>query len=316
MKPLDSRSRIVGLTLAAAALLILPAVLPDKAGAATQLGQVSPADPPSVSSGNLAQFDTAAVPYQVPPAGGVITGWSHRGASGAAGSGRLQVWRDVGSDQFTLIGRSAVQSFASGVVNFFSTRVPVSGGELLGLRGDNAAGIYGGASGDVAIALSGADPVPGNTRGIAGVGPSTLVNVSAVLEPDADGDEFGDESQDECPGQAGSADGCPPAQPGPLGSLTLDLAAKKQKLKQSLVVFATASADSTLVVKGKAIVKTTKRLKAKQRTKVRVKVKRAARKALAKKLDKSGKATIKTKATTTDQSGATATDTVRVKLKA
>jgi hypothetical protein len=30
----------------------------------------------------------------------------------------------------------------------------------------------------------------------------------ATLEPDADGDGFGDESQDQCPGHAGSADGC------------------------------------------------------------------------------------------------------------
>lgn len=35
-------------------------------------------------------------------------------------------------------------------------------------------------------------------------------NVRAQVEPDADGDEFGDETQDACPGLAGGTSGCPP----------------------------------------------------------------------------------------------------------
>lgn len=37
------------------------------------------------------------------------------------------------------------------------------------------------------------------------------VRVNADIEPDADGDGFGDETQDQCPGQGGAGDGCPPA---------------------------------------------------------------------------------------------------------
>ena len=37
------------------------------------------------------------------------------------------------------------------------------------------------------------------------------VDIAAMLELDADGDGFGDETQDQCPGVSGPEDGCPPA---------------------------------------------------------------------------------------------------------
>jgi hypothetical protein len=53
------------------------------------------------------------------------------------------------------------------------------------------------------------------------------------------------------------------------GTLTLDLAAKKQELKKRLRFFATVSADSTLVARGKAIKKKATELAANQKTKVK-----------------------------------------------
>jgi hypothetical protein len=38
--------------------------------------------------------------------------------------------------------------------------------------------------------------------------PNQRVNVSATLEPDADADGFGDETQDQCVGSAGPQSGC------------------------------------------------------------------------------------------------------------
>jgi hypothetical protein len=115
-----------------------------------------------------------------------------------------------------------------------------------------------------------------------------------------------------------NSDGCPTGGPG-LGAgpvaLTLDLEAKKQELKKKLKLFSTASADSTLVAKGKAIKKTTKELAANERTKVKAKLKRKQKRKLARKLDRKGKARTKVMATASDQSGATADDAVRVKLR-
>jgi RTX calcium-binding nonapeptide repeat (4 copies) len=185
---------------AVAALVILPWALPGKARAATQLGQVSPPFPFLAPSGNFVQLQTATIPYKVPFPGGVITGWSHMGSAedGSAGSGRLQLWRQVGmTTDFLLVGRSDLESFTAGIVNRFATRLPVSGGEILGLRGENAASTYDGMAGDNVFELSGGDPAPGETRGAVGApNPVTLVNVSAVLEPDCDKDGLGDETQD------------------------------------------------------------------------------------------------------------------------
>lgn len=183
------------------------------AGAATQLGQVSPPFPLLAPSGNFVQLQTATIPYTVPPPGGVITGWSHMGSAedGSAGSGRLQLWRQVGmTTGFFLVGRSDLESFTAGIVNSFATRLPVSGGEILGLRGENAASTSGGMAGDNVLELSGGDPAAGETRSAVGApDPVTLVNVSAVLEPDADNDGFGDETQDQCPTNATTQGPCP-----------------------------------------------------------------------------------------------------------
>ena len=108
-------------------------------------------------------------------------------------------------------------------------------------------------------------------------------------------------------------DGTPPPDGG--APLTLDMAAKKQELKKKLKFTATASVTSTLVAKGKQIKDTTEQLAANQRTKVKAKLKRKARNPLEEKLEEKGKAKVKVTGTATTQSGAEATDTVKVKLK-
>jgi hypothetical protein len=114
----------------------------------------------------------------------------------------------------------------------------------------------------------------------------------------------------------GAIVGCPTSSSPPdTRPLTLDLGATKQALRKRLTFFATASADSTLVARGKAIRRKAKELAANQKTKVKVKLTRAKRKQLQERLDKKGKATVKVIATATDQSGARGTDKIKVKLK-
>jgi excisionase family DNA binding protein len=114
----------------------------------------------------------------------------------------------------------------------------------------------------------------------------------------------------------GGAGGCPPSpSPPSAGALSLDLKAKKQPLRKKLKFFATATADSTLVARGKAIKETAKELASNQKTKVKVKLNRAKRKQLQKRVDEKGNAKVTVKATATDQSGATATDQIKLKLR-
>jgi hypothetical protein len=295
---------------------LFPLAAPGKAGAIT-LGQVAPSA--SVcDAGNYVQVGATTAPYTVPAPGGVITSWSHHGKSAPAGAGRLQVWRRVpGTGDFTLVGRSAIQPFAAGVVNSFPTEIPVSAGDRLGMHvGDSNTGCAGpGGLGD-AVALSpfatSGDPSPGAVVGMAVQPFAALLNVSAELElPPSDGDPGPGDTE---PGDPGPGDPDAPGAPG-IGPLTLDLHAKKQKLKKALVFFATASADSALLARGKAIKKATKQLTANQGTKVKAKLKRKARKRLARKLAKKGRANTKLRATATDRSGATAHDTVRIRLR-
>ena len=99
------------------------------------------------------------------------------------------------------------------------------------------------------------------------------------------------------------------------GPLTLELKAKKQKLRKKIKFSATASVASTLVATGKAIKKITTALAEDQKTKVEAKLKPAKRRRLANKLEEKGKAKTKVKAKATDQSGAEATATITVKFR-
>jgi len=260
---------IPGLSLAAA-VLTFPWVLPGAALGAIQLGQVSPAvNPTACGEGHFLQADAATAPYEVPSPGGVITSWSHRGRSGSGGSGRLHIWREApGVFSFTLVGASVVEDFnAAGLVDSFLTRLPVSTGDKLGLRAAEmgAVGcIYGGMSGDDVYANLGGEPSFGGETSFGIIAGDNLVNVSAVLEPDADGDGFGDESQDGCPGQSGPDDGCPsPSSPPPGGGgpgepvvppappdLTLD-AKNKQKPNKLQVDVACGEVDCSVDFAGK-----------------------------------------------------------------
>jgi hypothetical protein len=65
---------------------------------------------------------------------------------------------------------------------------------------------------DFTSPLSDGGPAPGQLGGSL---PDTQVYLQAVVEPDADGDGFGDDTQDKCPTVAAPTDGCPP---GPLPS--------------------------------------------------------------------------------------------------
>jgi hypothetical protein len=70
------------------------------------------------------------------------------------------------------------------------------------------------------------------TRGAAGAPePETLVNISVVLEPDADHDGFGDETQDQCPTNATTQGPCPTVAPpaGPTGQRAAAIKKCKKK---------------------------------------------------------------------------------------
>ena len=70
-----------------------------------------------------------------------------------------------------------------------------------------------------------------------------------MIEPDADGDEFGDETQDKCPQQGGIQAGCPPvAALGPPAPIVLDAEAVAKK--GSLLILVSMSGEASVSVSG------------------------------------------------------------------
>jgi hypothetical protein len=207
---------IIGLALASLALPIA------NAEGATILGKTPPTAGiegncgATVAGGSVVQQSGADGVFVIPPGGGVITEWSHQANASAQQKMRLRIFRANGGDSYTAVAESAEQQLTPGTLNRFAVRIPVAAGGLLGLGNGMspfAAGacIYAatGRPADSSSYTAGADSPLNVAATFTPFPAGYVVNVAAVLEPDADHDNFGDETQDKCPGSAGGLDGCP-----------------------------------------------------------------------------------------------------------
>lgn len=176
------------------------------------------------------------------PSAGVVTRWKSLSGINTSIPMRLKVMRPGNSSKsFTVVGESAFQTVAPGP-NAFETRIPVQAGDRFGLYSPPPDGnsIYCGTGN------------PGDKMGFVEydlrLGASTEfsemagsdVPVVAVIEPDRDGDGYGDETQDGCP-QSG-------AYQGPCPTIVLD--AFPIVLKRSVLVLVGASEASLVQVFG------------------------------------------------------------------
>jgi hypothetical protein len=207
------------------------------ANAATVIGQSPPLAGGPAGCGNannsVVQLSVASGPaYVIPPGGGVITSWRTGPLSGDRHVALRVFTGDPAGTEFTPVAQSETEIFPSEAAPSFPTRIPVAGGELLGLlipTDDLVTGcIYVGAADGNVWGLTTAKPV-GETETHSRT-PGGLLNLSAALEPDADHDGFGDETQDRCPTDATTQAECPAAA-GPTGQRAAAL--KKCKKKHS-----------------------------------------------------------------------------------
>ena len=134
------------------------------------------------------------------PSQGVLTAWRIQGTAETGVVARLKVGRGAGGDTYSIVGQSPTQAIAPSTLNSFPDRVPVRAGDFLGLWIDSPApstNCYRLGSGYASASEPG-DVQPGAPTAFT---PSTggQFNVAATVEPDADGDGFGDETQDACP---------------------------------------------------------------------------------------------------------------------
>ena len=149
--------------------------------------------------------------YVIPPGGGVITAWSRSTAKGSA-TVRLRVFSPASNaTSITPLAESDLERLTATSPASFPTRIPVSGGELLGyselITDATSLCLY--STGQAADSLAAATTGPlGQAETVSPSVTGYLENVSAVLEPDADGDGYGDETQDLCPIEADTHAAC------------------------------------------------------------------------------------------------------------
>lgn len=202
-----------------AVLVVLAA--PASAGAATTVGQVAPSAGAAGICGGATLFLNTQVAagspsYAVPGDGGVITSWSVQG--GAAGSElKFKVVRDQ-STGYRIVGADPTQrTIPASTLASFDVRIPAAAGDQIALW--VPAGIHycshPGQTGDIFSYRAGTHPEPaiGDNFPL-DTSEQNRANVSAQLEPDADADGYGDETQDECPTDASTQGECPPPPPG------------------------------------------------------------------------------------------------------
>jgi hypothetical protein len=221
-----------------AAALALPAASP----AATTIGPPLPGNNLGLAgAGGGATFIQTALPNLIneSPIDGVVV--RYRVQFGSWGTVRLRVLRPSGGGTFSVVRSGTAQSIGTvfdEVLRPFDTRVPISQGDRIGIDADFSARLTTVAGATIAYwapIKSESDPASAPT---ALGGSNHALAFNADIEPDADRDGFGNETQDQCVGTPGPFNGCP-------NTVTVDNARQKGT-KPKVQVTATVPGAGTL----------------------------------------------------------------------
>lgn len=277
----------------------------------TELGGTSTAFAVSVNS-PMVQFSTTPGTSSYTAPDGVLTSWRYHSGS-VAGTLRLMLFKPGAAPHvYEAVAASNTKSVAANTGNDFKERIPVKKGYVLGVA-DHTVGFMGltaASSSDVMDVLPTGVQV-GDT--VTSTDPRTArVGVAATVEPDADGDGYGDVSQDRCPTQAATQDAC---------SNQFSFGKVKRKRKNGTALLpVTVPGPGTLALSGRGIVvqrrpraagsAADRAVTAAGTVKLLIKAKGKAKR----KLNRTGKAKVKAKVTYTPTDGAANTKTPKVKL--
>ena len=174
-------------------------------GGSTEVGQTTSTPTFGVNT-PVAPFSTVpgTPSYQTPH--GVLTSWRfHSSGDAAAGAVRLKIFRYTGTGTdlvFKVLAESSLKTLEPDTAYDFKERIPVDQGDLLGLTavGDAEVGITVPGTPENRLAQFGGGDIPPGDTGTATIAwPDLRPSVAATVESDADGDGFGDDTQDKCP---------------------------------------------------------------------------------------------------------------------
>jgi hypothetical protein len=229
------------------------------ASAATQVGDPCTANVASKQGVPVTAFPLTAPQSPLPtavPAAGVITSWGLNVGSalapGVSSPVTFKVLRPGPAvETVQVVGEST--GIATTGANTFGARIAVQAGDRIGTVS------IGGSllvceepSPGASLGLIVGNPITGSTATYLNH-PEALgrIAIFATIEPDADGDGYGDETQDQCPTDASTQGPCPvkTTPPPPPPTLSASAAAKKTFLTVSLTTTAQASVTVTGTVK-------------------------------------------------------------------
>jgi hypothetical protein len=203
-------SRTIAISAALSAFSLIGAT---GASAATEVGNPCIGDRIDEEKGatsTLVQLSSTSNPGSVTvPVTGVITKWKVAVIPYPGGiSEKLKVLRPAGGNSFTTVGESTMQPIVGGQ-NTFDTRIPVQAGDRIGAYSPLATIFCEGISSPTDVmGVAPGDPGPGASAAYSEL-PKGQVALAATVEPDADNDGFGDETQDGCPQSALAQVPCP-----------------------------------------------------------------------------------------------------------
>jgi Domain of unknown function DUF11/PASTA domain len=133
----------------------------------------------------------------------VVTGWETYQRAGATGrTARLKVLHPTGAHAWKVVGESPVLDVGTtDGVKSQAVSISVAGGDFVALFANNADCYFTESSTRQLDGNSATEPAVGDTIGDS-AGPSPAgyaLDLKLTAEPDADGDGFGDDTQDSCP---------------------------------------------------------------------------------------------------------------------
>lgn len=143
------------------------------------------------------------------PSSGVVTAWKVNSTHSSPVSESMGDFRPLEVGKFQLIGESNEETVNPGT-NVFPARIPVQAGDRLGLLPvgeESPLFCLTSDSGDRTWSLPGSVGLGAPHLFAAGV--EVRVPLVSVIEPDRDGDGYGDETQDKCPQSAAYQGECP-----------------------------------------------------------------------------------------------------------
>jgi hypothetical protein len=173
----------------------------------------------------------------------VITSWRVRVGQGLAPlAQQLGVFRAVnGGAEYTKVAESAIETFGVGS-EAVATRIPVQIGDYVGLHGPLETFVCDGPEEEATSALFEGGIALGETKAFK-TESGVRSPVASTVELDADGDGYGDASQDHCPESAATQIYCPP--------VTLSASARAEK--NSIWARVTTSSEASVRVFGQVV---------------------------------------------------------------